>query len=149
MKAINWKNAILAGFTGTILLDLFGLVMTGNWWDIPGILGAKTGLGLGYGVLAHYGNGILLAVLYSGIATSLWGPKWLRPFIFITAQTIVLVWLFMFPLLGAGVGGINLGASTPIGSLIRHLVFAIPFVFLINPSVFKTEKNNDVNMARC
>lgn len=137
MNTINWKNAILAGIAGTLLFDLFGLVMTGQWWDIPGILGAKTGLGIGYGIAAHYGNGILLAVLYAGIAPSLFGPNWLRPFIFITAQTIALVWLFMFPLLGAGVAGINLGSMTPVASLLRHLVFAIPFVFLINRSLFE------------
>ncbi|MDD2791677.1 MAG: hypothetical protein PHD73_00755 [Sediminibacterium sp.] len=137
MNTINWKNAILAGIAGTLLLDLFGLVMTGQWWDIPAILGAKTGLGMGYGVAAHYGNGILLAVLYAGIAPSLWGPNWLRPFIFITAQTVALVWLFMFPLLGAGVAGLNLGAMTPFGSLLRHLVFSIPFIFIINKNLFE------------
>lgn len=137
MNTINWKNAILAGIVGTLLLDLFGLVMTGQWWDIPAILGSKTGLGMGYGVAAHYGNGILLAVLYAGIAPSLWGPNWLRPFIFITAQTLALVWLFMFPLLGAGVAGLNLGVMTPFGSLLRHWVFAIPFIVLINRQLFE------------
>ena len=103
MKTINWKRAIIAGFLGTILFDLVGLLITGNWWDIPTILGAKTGLGLAYGVLGHYGNGVLLAILFAGIAPSLWGPKWLRPIIFVTAEMVALVWLFMLPLLGAGV----------------------------------------------
>lgn len=131
MNSINWKQAILAGIAGTILFDLFGVMMTGQWWDIPALLGEKTGLGPAYGVVAHYGNGIFLAVLYAGIASSLWGPNWVRPFIFITAQTIALVWLFMFPLLGAGVAGLKMGAMTPIGSLLRHLVFATPFIFLL------------------
>jgi hypothetical protein len=137
MNKINWKNAIIAGIAGTILFDLFGLIMTGQWWDIPALLGEKTELGFAYGVFAHYGNGIMLAVLYAGIAPSLWGPNWLRPFIFATAQTIVLVWLFMFPLLGAGVAGSKMGAMTAIGSLMRHLVYAIPFVFIINKGLFK------------
>lgn len=141
MKSINWKNAILAGLTGTILFDLFGYVMTGSWWDIPGILGAKTGLGIGYGVAAHYGNGILLAVLYAGIASSLWGPNWVRPFIFITAQTVSLVWLFMFPLLGAGIGGINLGNATPAASLVRHLVYVLPFLYFIKLNSIQSGKN--------
>lgn len=137
MNKINWKNAIIVGIAGTILFDLFGLIMTGQWWDIPTLLGEKTELGFTYGVFAHYGNGIMLAILYAGIAPSLLGPNWLRPFIFMTAQTIALVWLFMFPLLGAGVAGSKMGAMTAIGSLMRHLVFAIPFVFLINKDLFK------------
>ncbi len=75
MQTINWKNAIAAGFLGTILFDIVGLLITGTWWDIPTILGAKTGLGLAYGVVGHYSNGILLAILFAGIAPSLWGPK--------------------------------------------------------------------------
>jgi hypothetical protein len=132
MKRINWKNAIAAGIAGTVLFDLFGFVMTGQWWDIPALLGDKTGLGTAYGVLGHYGNGVLLAILYAGIAPSLWGPHWVRPFIFITGQTVALVWLFMFPLLGAGVAGLDSGPMMAVGSLLRHWVYALPFVFLIN-----------------
>lgn len=132
MKSINWKLAILTGIIGTILFDLFGFVMTSQWWDVPSILGEKTGLGIMYGIFAHYSNGILLAVLYAGIVNSLWGPMWIRPFLFISVQTIALVWLFMFPLLGAGVAGIKLGVMTPIASMLRHWVYVIPFVFLIN-----------------
>lgn len=135
MKTINWKKAILAGFLGTILFDLLGFVLTGNWWDIPALLGEKTGLGLAYGVFGHFSNGILLAILYAGIAPSLWGPFWLRPFIFITAQTIALVWFFMYPLLGAGVMGLSIGPEAAIGSLIRHWIYVIPFIFIINPDI--------------
>jgi hypothetical protein len=134
MKTINWKCAILAGAAGTILFDLFGLLMTGQWWDIPALLGEKTGLGMVYGVIAHYGNGILLAILIAGIAPSIWGPNWLKPFIFITVQTIALVWLFMFPLLGAGVAGIKMDPMTPVGSLIRHWVYVLPFLYFFKPT---------------
>jgi hypothetical protein len=131
MKTINWKQAILAGFLGTILFDLVGLLITGNWWDIPAILGVKTGLGLAYGVLGHYGNGVLLAILFAGIAPSLWGPKWLRPIIFVTGEMIALVWLFMLPLLGAGVAGIDMDPMMPVITLLRHLAYAVPLFFLI------------------
>ncbi len=131
MKTINWKTAILAGIIGTILFDLVGLLITGNWWDIPGILGAKTGLGLAYGVAGHYGNGILLAILFAGIAPSLWGPKWFRPILFVVAETIALVYLFMFPLLGAGVAGLDMSPMMPVITLVRHLAFALPLIFLI------------------
>jgi len=132
MKTINWKNAILAGFIGTILFDLAGLLIIGKWWDIPEILGAKTGLGLAYGVVGHYSNGILLAILFAGIAPSLWGPKWLRPVIFVVGETVALVWLFMLPLLGAGVAGLDMSPMMPLITLVRHLVYALPLILLIS-----------------
>lgn len=138
-KKIDWKMAILAGIAGTLLFDLMGLVALGQWWDIPALLGEKTGLGLAYGVFGHYSNGILLAILYAGIAPSLFGPNWLRPFIFITGQTIALVWFFMFPLVGAGIAGLNVGPDMAIGSLIRHWVYVVPFIFLINPYFKESE----------
>jgi hypothetical protein len=131
MKTINWKNAIAAGLLGTILFDVVGLLITGTWWDIPTLLGAKTGLGLVYGVAGHYGNGILLAILFAGIAPSLWGPKWFRPILFVVGETIALVWLFMLPLLGAGVAGIDMSPMTPVITLVRHLAYAVPLIFLI------------------
>ena len=132
MKTINWKKAIIAGIIGTILFDLVGLLFTGNWWDIPGILGAKTGLGIAYGVIGHYSNGILLAILFAGIAPSLWGPKWFRPLLFVVGETIALVWLFMLPLLGAGVAGIDMSPMTPFSTLVRHLAYAVPLIFLVS-----------------
>lgn len=131
MKTIDWKNAILAGFLGTILFDLTGWIITGTWWDIPRVLGAKTGLGLVYGVSGHYGNGVLLAILFAGIAPSLWGPKWARAITFVVAETIALVWLFMLPLLGAGVAGLDASPSTPLITLVRHLAYALPLIFFI------------------
>lgn len=132
MKTINWKNAIVAGILGTILFDVVGLLLTGKWWDIPGLLGMKTGLGLAYGVIGHYSNGILLSILFAGIAPSLWGPKWVRPLIFVGGETVALVWLFMLPLLGAGVAGLDASPMMPVITLVRHLFYAIPLIFLIN-----------------
>lgn len=131
-QTINWKNAILAGSIGTLLFDLAGLLILGEWWDIPGLLGTKTGLGLAYGVVGHYGNGILLAVLFAGIAPSLWGPKWVRPIIFVLGETVALVWLFMLPLLGAGVAGLDASPMMPVITIVRHLTYALPLIFLIN-----------------
>lgn len=136
MHKINWTKAIIAGVLGTILFDLFGLVMGMGWWDIPALLGEKTGLGLAYGVFGHYSNGALLAVLYAGIAPSLFGPTWSRPILFMAAETVALVWFFMFPLLGAGVAGLNMGVDMAIGSLVRHLLYAIPLIFIINKDLF-------------
>lgn len=132
MKTINWKNAIIAGVIGTILFDVVGLLITGNWWDIPSLLGAKTGLGLAYGVVGHYSNGILLSILFAGIAPSLWGPKWFRPLLFVIGETVALVWLFMLPLLGAGVAGLDASPMMPLITLVRHLAYALPLIYFIS-----------------
>jgi len=128
---IDWKNAIIAGAVGTLLFDLVGWLITGQWFDIPQLLGAKTGLGTLYGVVGHYGNGVLLAILYAGIAPSLLGPRWLRPFLFVGAETVALVWLFMLPLLGAGVAGVDMSPMMPLITIARHFAYAIPLIFLI------------------
>ena len=138
-KTINWKNAIIAGIIGTLLFDLAGLLLTGNWWDIPGLLGEKTGLGFTYGIGGHYGNGILLAILFAGLEPSLWGPKWLRPIIFVTAEMVALVWLFMLPLLGAGVAGVDASPMMPVITFLRHIAYAIPLIFLIS---YNLRENN-------
>ncbi len=51
---INWKRSMLAGIAGTVVFDLIGLLMTGTWWDIPGLLGAKLGAGLLGGQLRQH-----------------------------------------------------------------------------------------------
>jgi hypothetical protein len=140
MKTLNWKKAILAGVLGTILFDIVGLIFTGQWWDIPGLLGQKTGLGFVYGIFGHYGNGVLLAILYNAIPPHLWGPYWVRPFIFVTAETIALVWLFMLPLLGAGVAGIDQSPMTPVVTLLRHFAFAVPLIFIVNQDLLSQQQ---------
>jgi len=128
---IDWKKAILAGILGTVLFDIVGLIFTGTWWDIPKLLGNKIGYGFIGGLLGHYGNGVMLGILYAGIAPSLWGPKWARALLFVVAETIALVWFFMLPMLGAGIAGLNQGAMTPVVTLLRHVAFAIPLIFLV------------------
>lgn len=131
---VNWMRAALAGIVGTMAFDLVGLLLTGAFWDIPALLGSKLvgegALAKPVGVLAHYGNGVVLAVLYAGIAPSLWGNSWARALTFITAQTVFGVWLFMLPLLGAGIAGVAMGAATPFITLARHWAYAIPLAWL-------------------
>lgn len=127
---IDWKRAILAGLAGTLVFDLLGLVLTGQWWDIPGLLGAKLGTGLAGGLLAHYANGAILGIIYAGVGPSLWGPGWARALTFITVQTVFGVWLFMLPLLGLGVGGIARGALAPVMALVRHWGYGLVLAWL-------------------
>jgi hypothetical protein len=126
---INWTRAIIAGIIGTAIFDVVGFLFIGTWWDIPTVIGEKTGLGFVYGLFGHYSNGILLSILYSGIAPSLWGPSWARTLLFVTAETIALVWFFMFPLLGAGIAGTKIAAIIPFVSLIRHITYGVPLWF--------------------
>jgi hypothetical protein len=124
---INFVKAGIAGILGTVAFDLVGFLFTGTFWDIPALLGAKL-FGEGVlipGVLAHYGNGVILAVLFAGVAPSLWGNRWARVLTFMTVQTITGVWFFMLPLLGLGVMGLNAGIAIPVIGLIRHWAFGL------------------------
>ncbi len=132
---INWINAIYAGLAGTVFFDITGFALTGNWWDIPNLLGAKLGVGLIGGLAAHYGNGVAIAIIYSALAPSLFGPKWFRALSFVTVQTVMGVWLFMLPLLGAGIAGLDMGKLVPLITLARHFAYAIPLIVLISVSI--------------
>ena len=126
---IDWRRAVIAGIAGTVVFDLIGLVLTGRW-SVPMLLGAKLGIGLAGGAVAHYINGVLLAIIYAGIAPSLWGPDWARALTFMTAQTLFGVWLFMNPLLDMGIAGLKAGPMAPLVSLIRHWAFGLTLSFL-------------------
>lgn len=136
---INWFNSIYAGIAGTLLFDIVGFGITGQWWDIPGLLGVKLGLGLTGGLAAHYGNGVAIAIIYAALAPSLFGPSWFRALSFITFQTVMGVWLFMLPLLGAGIAGFDMNPWMPLITLTRHFAYAIPLILLISVSISPKE----------
>lgn len=117
-------RAVAAGIVGTIAFDLFGLIL-GQGWDLPGLLGERIGGGLFVGALAHYANGILLAVIFAGLAPLFVGALWLRAVQFITIQTIFGVWLFMMPVMGMGALGLNMGIMAPVMALVRHWLYAV------------------------
>lgn len=130
---INYRTALaaaIAGIIGTVLFDIFGFVAMGQWWDIPAALAGALGTGMFIGVLAHYGNGIILAVIFAGLLPLFFGPVWSRALQYITLQTIFGVWLFMLPLMGAGAFGLEMGIMVPIMALVRHWIYAIPLGFL-------------------
>lgn len=130
LPTIDWTRAALAGIVGTIIMDVIGLAVLGRW-STPSMLGAKLGVGLAGGVVAHYANGILLAIIYAGLAPSLWGPQWVRALTYITAQTVFGVWLFLMPLLGQGIAGLATGTvATPLLSLVRHWGYGVALAWL-------------------
>lgn len=130
VPTIDWARAALAGIVGTIVMDLIGLAVAGRW-TTPAMLGAKLGVGLAGGVAAHYANGVLLAIIYAGLAPSLWGPRWVRALTYITAQTVFGVWLFLMPLLGQGIAGLATGGvAAPVVSLLRHWGYGLALAWL-------------------
>jgi hypothetical protein len=134
---IPWKRAAIAGIAGTILFDVTGLTATAMmgdpvWWDIPALLADKLGLPLLAGLIMHYTIGVVLAVLYAAIAPSLWGSSWARALTFVTVQTVLGVWLFMAPLLGMGIAGIEaMGLMFAALSLLRHWAFGAALATVI------------------
>jgi|SRR5258708_1172395 hypothetical protein len=122
---IKWKRAVLAGVLGTIVFDLIGLLLNGKW-STPAMLAGKLGLPFAGGVVAHYSNGILLAIIFAGVGPSLWGRQnWLRGLTYMSIQEVFGVWLFLNPLLGMGIAGVKAGPMTPVISTVKHLAFGL------------------------
>lgn len=130
MMRINWTRAILAGIVGTLVFDVLGLLLSGQWWNVPGLLSMKLGAPLAVGVAAHYANGAILAIIYAGLAPSLWGPRWVRALSYMTAQTVFGVWLFMLPLLGMGPAGLGVSAMVPVMTLVSHWGYGLALAWL-------------------
>ena len=126
---INWIKAGLAGVIGTVLFDLIGLLFTGTWWDIPGVLAKAVGVPFPVAIVMHFGNGVALAVIYAALSPSLIGPSWFRAICFVSLEAVVLVWFLLFPLLGLGIAGLGGGIIFPILSMIRHWAFALPLAY--------------------
>jgi len=139
---INWKRTIPAGLIATLALDLSGLLMTGKWWDIPNLLGAKLGTGLAGGLAMHYGIGVILAIMFVAVAPSLRGPFWFRALTYMSVQTVMGVFLFMFPLLDLGVAGLKAGAMMPVISLARHLLYALTLSVALRGSESLLDSNS-------
>lgn len=117
-------QALKGGIGATAAFDIQGLFLTGKFWDIPNLLADKLHAPFAAGLALHYTLGVVLAVLYIALAPLIPGPRWAKPFVFMTAQTVIGVWLFMMPLLGAGVMGLGVGATFPIISMVRHWAYA-------------------------
>jgi hypothetical protein len=126
---IRWRQAVVAGLVGTVVFDLVGLLLTGKW-STPMMLGAKLGVGLPGGVLAHYSNGVILAIIFAGVGPSLWGPNWLRGLTYMFIQQIFGIWLFLNPILGTGIMGLKAGPTAPVISLAKHLAFGLVIAWL-------------------
>ncbi|MFN0071059.1 MAG: hypothetical protein ACKVVP_06160, partial [Chloroflexota bacterium] len=96
------------------------------------ILAEKLEVPLPMAIMGHYGNGVLLAIVFAAIAPSLWGPAWARGLTFFTLETIFGIWLFMLPLLGAGPLGLKLSPLLPVIVLVRHWILGLVISY-VNP----------------
>ncbi len=126
---IKWKQAVVAGLFGTVVFDLVGLLLTGKW-STPMMLGAKLGVGIVGGGVAHYSNGVLLAIIFAGVGPSLWGPNWIRGLTYMVIQQIFGIWLFLNPILGTGIMGLKAGPMAPVISLAKHLAFGLVIAWM-------------------
>jgi hypothetical protein len=144
---INWTRATLAGVAATLVFDVLGLLLSGQWWQVPGLLSTKLGAPFAVGVAAHYGNGIILAIIYAALAPSLWGPGWARALTYITAQTVFGVWLFMLPLLGMGPAGLSAGAMVPVMTLVSHWGYSPALSWLYPLSLYQPAQGGSSSLA--
>lgn len=87
-------------------------------------------MGLAGGVVAHYINGVILAIIFAGVGPSLWGPNLVRGLTYMFIQQIFGIWLFLNPLLGMGIMGLKAGPLTPVISLVRHLAVGLVIAWL-------------------
>ena len=122
---IDFKKIAIAGVAGTLAVDVVGFVLTGTFWDIPSLLAGKLQVPFALGALLHYVIGSTLTFIYAAVYPLLPGGRWARATLYASAETVLGVYLFMFPLLGAGAFGLALGPLVPVISLIRHLAFAL------------------------
>ena len=139
---IDLRKTLIAGTAGTLAVDLTGLLLTGNWWDIPNLLATKLSVGLPIGAALHYGIGFTLAFIYAAVAPSLPGNRWTKALSYVVAETVLGVYLFMFPLLGAGAFGLGLGAAVPVISMVRHLAFGgvLGWVYPVSTSLLPAQR---------
>lgn len=141
---INWQRAILSGLIGTVAFDISGIIgiilLGAPFWPEPRLLAEKLELATWQlGLLGHYGNGVLLAVIFAAAAPSLWGPAWVRGLTFFTLETVFGIWMFMLPLLGLGPLGLKMGALFPLVILVRHWILGV-VVATVNPVGTENDK---------
>ncbi|MCZ8516314.1 hypothetical protein O9H85_28770 [Paenibacillus filicis] len=133
MEKLNWGRAILAGVVGTILFNIvmyIDIAVTGVPADIPALLGTKLiGEGSGalfVGHLVHLLNGIVLAIIFFAMSPHMPGRNnIIKGVLFAIAELIAGVWLFMLPIMGAGIMGLGLAKAIPVITLLRHLAYGI------------------------
>lgn len=121
---IDFGRAALAGVVGTALMTVVGLFVA-PLVGLPAMnpadmLAAQMGGMMIAGWIAHFMIGVILAVIYAAVATSLPGPPPVRGAIYGLAPWLVAM-VAVMPIMGMPMfGG---AAPMAIGSLVGHLVY--------------------------
>jgi hypothetical protein len=105
-------------------------------------LGAKLGVGLAAGVAGHFTNGVAIAIIFAALRPSLFGPNWFRGLSFATVQTVMNVWLLLYPLLGMGIAGLEAGYAPAVISILRHYAFILPAIFILKGNTAETAERS-------
>ncbi len=129
------EGLILVGLLATGAFDLVmytDTALTGLPLEIPSILG-KLILGENQfaepvGRLIHVGNGIGLALIFGLVVLPITKrivklPSIIYGITFAIVELVIAVWFGMFPALGAGVAGIDIGPEVAVVTLLRHIAF--------------------------
>lgn len=157
-RRVDWlPRSVLAGFSASILMGIAFFIAYGAALLVSGVtLADRRGADIFQGWLSalthnslidtassslyaagafHLAVGVLLALLYGAIAEPrLPGSGWLRGMMF-----AMIPWLLSltvaFPLLGAGLFGVGLGAGPlpAIGNLVLHLVYGASLGAIYGP----------------
>lgn len=138
---------IIAGIFGTIAFDAVmyvDIAITGIPLDIVGLMGS---LAIGeseytqtVGHVIHFANGIGLALLFGYIALPISKKIMKLPIVayaivFSIIENIIVVWLVMLPMLGAGVAGVNIAPEVALMTLTRHIVFGTVIGLVLRSNV--------------
>jgi len=137
LKKSYFLRLVVAGVVATLAFNFVmysDIAITGIPLDIP------TGVGQiavgdepfaeAIGHVIHIANGIGLALLFGYVVVPIAKrivsfPILVYAVIFAVIETVVGVWFFMLPALGAGVAGLNISPDVPLITLTRHIVFGV------------------------
>ena len=133
----KFVSLVFAGIIATAAFDMVmyaDMAITGVPLDIPQTLGmlsvGESQFTSPIGHLIHIGNGIGLALLFGYVALPI-AKKIKKTSIIVYAiafaviETIVALWLGMFPAIGAGIAGLEISPLVPAMTMIRHLVLGL------------------------
>jgi hypothetical protein len=121
---VNFKYAALAGFAGTAAMTAMMLaapMMGMPPMNIGEMLGSMMGGITALGWIAHFMNGIILAIVYAVVVAPRFpGPKPVGGMLFAVAPWLM-AQVVVMPMMGAGFFSGSMVAAA--GSLMGHLVY--------------------------
>jgi hypothetical protein len=142
-KNFKFGRLVYAGLLGTIAFNVVmytDIAITGISLDIVAVLGnlavGESEYAQTIGQALHLANGVGLSLLFGYVVLPISKrikklPVMIYAVAFAVIEVIVAVWFVMFPILGAGIAGLNIAQEVPIMTLIRHVVFGAVVGFVM------------------